>query len=362
METAAVQATTSEMEKAGIGAVVARRPGLGTPPEAIAIQEAKAAKALEAKALEPAPVVEPKVAEVKKPVEAKKPEVKKPEVKVAEKGAADILGLLDDDEPLIVNKSEEVLVDEAPTTLLDIMIDPDATVLPTAEPEWLWADGMRGEGEKPDWLKSRYNSVADQAEAYTELEKKFGEFKGAPKDGYNFDDIDSIDPDNPLISHFSKTFKDMNLSQDGFNRILSEFESLQQNMSSVDVAEEMKKLGPQGQEMIKQTSQWVANNLPKDIAATVHTWIQTADDFRALDTIRSFQPLSATPSYYDMNPNQKYESSTEIRNEKTKNWTRYQEDVNYRNGLVQRLNAAVRREGARKGKQVALMLKTIYNK
>lgn len=52
------------------------------------------------------------------------------------------------------------------------------------EPKFLFADGVEGTGETPEWFKSnKYKTVADQAKAYTELESRFGAFSGAPKDG-----------------------------------------------------------------------------------------------------------------------------------------------------------------------------------
>ena len=214
--------------------------------------------------------------------------------------------------------------------------------------EWSWADGLKGDGDRPAWLKDRYKSVSDQAAAYAELEKKFGEFKGAPKDGYNFEAIEGLDAQNPMLQSFSETFKELGMSQEGFERVVSEFVSSQEQMADTDMAAEMKKLGPQAKEMIGQTSQWIKNNLPADVAEVVQGWVQTADDLKALDTLRSFQPLSRSPSAADMSPAVQHESLQEVKNEKTKNWDRYQEDVNYRQSVIQRMNSAVRREEARK--------------
>jgi len=45
-----------------------------------------------------------------------------------------------------------------------------------------WSEGVNGEGEAPEYFKAdKYKSVADQAKAYTELEKRFGGFTGAPE-------------------------------------------------------------------------------------------------------------------------------------------------------------------------------------
>tara|TARA_R110002096_G_scaffold187462_1_gene366846 strand:+ start:4345 stop:4605 length:261 start_codon:yes stop_codon:yes gene_type:complete len=69
-------------------------------------------------------------------------------------------------------------------TTSDTLLDQASPTL--SEGEYFLSDGIKGSGETPDWYKAdRYASVAEQAKAYTELEKKFGGFKGAPKDGYS---------------------------------------------------------------------------------------------------------------------------------------------------------------------------------
>ena len=61
----------------------------------------------------------------------------------------------------------------------------DAAEPTLGEGEFFLSDGIKGVGDQPEWYKAdKYKSVAEQAKAYTELEKKFGGFTGAPKDGY----------------------------------------------------------------------------------------------------------------------------------------------------------------------------------
>ena len=61
----------------------------------------------------------------------------------------------------------------------------DASTPELGEGEYFLSDGIKGTGDMPEWYKGdKYKSVAEQAKAYTELEKKFGGFTGSPKDGY----------------------------------------------------------------------------------------------------------------------------------------------------------------------------------
>ena len=96
------------------------------------------------------------------------------------------------------------------------------TLLDNAEPtldqgEYFLAEGIKGAGETPEWYKSdKYQSVAEQAKAYTELEKKFGGFKGAPKDGYTAPE--GIESDDALLTELTEFAKDTNMSDEAFSR------------------------------------------------------------------------------------------------------------------------------------------------
>lgn len=211
--------------------------------------------------------------------------------------------------------------------------------------QWHWDDGVRGDGDRPDWLQERYKSVADQAKAYSELEKKFGEFKGAPKDGYNFDAVQQLDKDDPLLQHFSQTFKDLNLSQKGFERIASEFIELQNQSAQKQMQEEFKKLGPDAKQQVTQAVNWINNTFNDDVAKTMQTWMQTAQDVEAIKGLMAMSPKSNAPTHDSIASSQPdYESVQEVINEKQANWQRYKDEENYRNSLKRRLQKAHDRE------------------
>lgn len=243
-----------------------------------------------------------------------------------------------------------------PKSLLDmapadpVASAPEVAPPPQTESEWAWSEGLKGDGDKPEWLNGRYKSVADQAKAYTELEKRFGEFKGAPKEGYQLEAIEGLEADSPLLQQFSKTFAELNLSQSGFERVVNEFVNTHAAIAQANAAEEMKKLGPQGQQMIKETNQWIQNNFPPEVGKAVQGWIMTAEDIKALDIIRSFQPISKIPNAVDMSNTGIYESLNEVKTEKNNNWAKYKDDANYRKNVDDRMASAVRRSSALKKK------------
>ena len=209
--------------------------------------------------------------------------------------------------------------------------------------EWRWSDDIIGDGEKPDWLKDRYKSVSDQAKAYTELEKKFGEFHGAPKDGYSFDDLGDA-KDDPIVGHFAETFKDLNLSQQGFERVITEFTALQNNMAHENIKKTYDDLGYGAKQQINQAVAF-ANQFKNDVASVMKGWLQSADDVKAFTSILSAIPTNEAPSGpgYGQDVKQ-YETRKQINAEKIKNFERYKTDENYRISLDARQAKAVERE------------------
>ena len=141
---------------------------------------------------------------------------------------------------------------------------------------WVYADGVKGDGVKPAWLKSeKYKSVAAQAEAYVALESRFGSFTAAPADGkYTFTPNESlksmgVTPDNfdmshPMMQDFTKWAKDSQLSQDGYNQIMNRFMAYETsvaaknapNMANIKAA-----MGPDADTRISGVVNWAKANL-----------------------------------------------------------------------------------------------------
>lgn len=121
------------------------------------------------------------------------------------------------------------------------------------------------EGEKPEWLKEKYKSVEDQAKAYSELEKKFGGFTGAPDEDYELTVPEGIegefDIEDPRISWFQQVAKDSNMSQDTFTQMLHGW--VQQEVDGMNGSREaeVQALGTNAQSRLKDLGDWGAANL-----------------------------------------------------------------------------------------------------
>ena len=163
------------------------------------------------------------------------------------------------------------------------------TLLDNAEPtldqgEYFLAEGIKGAGETPEWYKSdKYQSVAEQAKAYTELEKKFGGFKGAPKDGYTAPE--GIEPDDALLAELTEFAKDTNMSDEAFGRAWELLSAQEQAVEEVSQEMEMQKLGENATQRLKTVEGFLKNNLDADTYSAAQELVTTADSVALIEMI-----------------------------------------------------------------------------
>lgn len=163
------------------------------------------------------------------------------------------------------------------------------TLLDNAEPtldqgEYFLAEGIKGAGETPEWYKSdKYQSVAEQAKAYTELEKKFGGFKGAPKDGYTAPE--GIESDDALLSELTEFAKDTNMSDEAFGRAWEILSAQEQAVEEVSQEMEMQKLGDNATQRLKSVEGFLKNNLDADTYSAAQELVTSADSVALIEMI-----------------------------------------------------------------------------
>jgi len=144
------------------------------------------------------------------------------------------------------------------TTTSDTLLDASAPTL--NEGEYFLSDGIKGSGDTPDWYKGdKYKSVAEQAKAYTELEKKFGGFTGAPKDGYS--GPEGIDGDDALLQELTEFATKTNMSQEAFGDAWELLSAQNEAVQQVSHEQEIASLGDNAQERIKNVEGYLKNNL-----------------------------------------------------------------------------------------------------
>lgn len=133
---------------------------------------------------------------------------------------------------------------------------------------WKLADEINGEGDRPDWFKDKYNSVSDQAQAYSELEKRFGGFTGAPKEDYELTTPEGVegefDLDDPRIAWFKDAAKNSNMSQDTFTQMLHGWVEQEVGVTGNVRESEIEALGSNAQSRLKDLGDWGSANLSEE--------------------------------------------------------------------------------------------------
>ena len=146
----------------------------------------------------------------------------------------------------------------AEQTIGDTLLDSASPTL--GDGEYFLTEGIKGSGNSPEWYKAdKYKSVAEQAKAYTELEKKFGSFTGAPKDGYS--GPEGIESDDALLQELTEFASKTNMSQEAFGEAWELLSAQSGAAETVSREQEIAKLGDNAGERIKNVEGFLKNNL-----------------------------------------------------------------------------------------------------
>ena len=146
----------------------------------------------------------------------------------------------------------------------------------------------------PEWYKAdKYKSVAEQAKAYAELEKRFGAFKGAPKDGKYEpppppEGVEgTFATDHPVFEKFSTWAAQNQLSQEGYNSVmglLAEYEAARVP-TVVDIKAQ---IGENADARITEVARWAKANLDTNAYSTLRealTGEQAPAVFKVVETL-----------------------------------------------------------------------------
>ena len=164
--------------------------------------------------------------------------------------------------------------EEQATTMIDVNtnIEPEATTDVSAEvvPDEV-KDTSEVTPEQVDYLYAGKFKTAEALETgYKELMTKFTEKRPTAPDEYNFDFSEhetlknhqiNLD-DDPTYQAMVPLFKEMNLSQEQASTLMNTYmESIYSEIP--DIGEEMKKLGPNANEMLDRVNKFVAKEVPE---------------------------------------------------------------------------------------------------
>jgi hypothetical protein len=146
---------------------------------------------------------------------------------------------------------------------------PAADPAAAAAPEWFYANGVKGVGPVPEWYNvEKYRTVDEQAKAQRELEKRFGAFTGAPKDGkYEFKMPEGIegefDTTSEIYIGFNKWAVDNQLNPKGYQDLLGMFAQYEASQAPQppDMNAIKAELGENADARITAAAQWAKANL-----------------------------------------------------------------------------------------------------
>ena len=160
----------------------------------------------------------------------------------------------------------------------------DAAEPTLGEGEYFLSDGIKGVGDQPEWYKAdKYKSVAEQAKAYTELEKKFGGFTGAPKDGYSV--VEGVESDDALWQELVSFGEKTNMSQSAMNDAWELLSAQDQAAEEVSMEVELQKLGDNGVERVKVVEQYMKNNLDGDTYERLRYAVNSAEAVELIEAL-----------------------------------------------------------------------------
>jgi|SRR6266850_397932 len=211
----------------------------------------------------------------------------------------------------------------------------------SSEPLWHLDDNTPGQGDRPEWMPSKFKKVSDVGRAYQELEKKLGAFTGAP-DTYELGDLD-LDGDQHLVKEMTSVAKEMNMSQEGLNKFLGRLASATEAESQVHLDEQVKALGKDGERMLVEFKNWQKDYFKPEEREVVSEWVRTADDLKVFNRIMAHTHMSTVPTANT--PQRSVETVSELRTELAKNIDRYDRDKTYQKDWSSRMGRAVQREG-----------------
>ena len=197
--------------------------------------------------------------------------------------------------------------------------------------QWYLAEGVPGQGSRPDYLDDKFSNLAEQAKAYKEVRKALGAQTGAPE-SYDFGEFkEHLDLDNTHLKDFLNYARENRLSQDAFSRTIKTFVEYDRSRAP-NLDEEIAKLGPDGAKRIETIQTWASNNLSDKSLETIGKIGTRADVIEFLDELRQYQHHNATvlPTSEGAASGFKPLTKAEVTEKMIANYPQYLKDSRYR--------------------------------
>lgn len=211
----------------------------------------------------------------------------------------------------------------------------------SGDPTWYIDEGVPGVGQRPEWLDEKFKTVAEVARSYSELQKKLGSTE-APPEHYSFGDLE-VNLDNPHIKDMMSYAKEHRISQDAFSAMVNGLAGYAESYAP-DMAKELERLGPNGQDTIKEIGIWASNNLSPEARKTLNEMATKAEVIQMMDEIRRNSPreVAQPPMGHGMNAPTPPLTLKEVQAEMSNNLARYETDPRYRAEITAKFERATK--------------------
>lgn len=140
---------------------------------------------------------------------------------------------------------------------------------PAPAEKWFLTEGVEGKDKAPEWFKAgKYKTVAEQARAYVDLEKRMGAFTGPPEGDYALSLPEGIegefDLEHPIFKEFNAFAREAGLSQDGYTKVMHMLARYEAQAGLVDIQGEMEAIGDNAKGRITHMNDWAKANLSEE--------------------------------------------------------------------------------------------------
>ena len=206
---------------------------------------------------------------------------------------------------------------------------------------WFWDESTPGQGERPQWLQSKFKSVAEAAKSFNELEK----VKGSAPQQYDFSKGQGwIEEDYEPFQEMADFARSKHVPQDVMDKFLGTV-GLYLDEFKTDMNEEKSKLGEKAGERLQILNNWAKSNLSEKSFNALTAGMRTADQIEALEEIRN-KMLNNTSMIPGANTSTASGgmSLEEYRSELNSNFTKYKTDPAYRKDMERKLESIVGRK------------------
>jgi hypothetical protein len=204
---------------------------------------------------------------------------------------------------------------------------------------WYFDENVQGAGKRPDYLETKYKTVAAQAKAYKEARQALGGLSGAP-DAYSYDNFaEHLQVDNPAIKNFESYAKANKINQDAYNEILRTIYDYEQSQIP-DLKDELSRLEG-GEQRYNTVETWAKNNLSASAYETFSIIPKTAQTISFFDELRQKEALARQTGGYGLDKQvEKPLTVEDVKSELRANYRKYNDDPAYRKVIENKMRLA----------------------